>query len=423
MMKINKIVNIIGAGFAGIESALFLASHDIKVHIFDIGENYKCDMSSCELLYKNNENSHFARDILRSELKFLESPLINIEEKFHKNGLVECGCLSSRLLEESRKLINNNKNIQVFKALVNEIDIDEPTLIATGPHSQGQLFDWLKKQYGSMRCQDGLYESPVLDSVDENLLFKKEDDNSDDLYYPFDYDEYLKFVNRIVKAHNDFLDFTGAKKVESGINSIEKLIEQGKDALKTQALRPCKLLGYNDRPYAVLKIKKVPLGFELCGLYSSMPKILQDMVFTSLKPFKNSKLIKVAQIKQNLFINSPYVINEFMQSIKNPHIFFAGGITGCQGHLEAMASGLMASYSILCQFYGKNFVSLPYGSVIGSLSRKIISSNAFPCLATCDIIEGNKEKSYSEEFKKDVLIRSKESLSYYLEEVYGRSKI
>lgn len=422
-MKIKKTVNIIGAGFAGIETALFLASHGIKVHIFDRDyEKYKCDSLACEFFGKNHKNQNFAREVLREELKTLSSSLIEIEEKFYKGGLVECGCIGSRLLEEGRKLLNNNENIEVFKLNVKELDLDEINIVATGPHTDGELFKWLKNHYGSMRCNDGVYENPVVENVDESLLYRKECDQSDDLYLPFNYEEYIELVNRIVKAHNDYLDLSGTKKITTGQNAIEKLIENGKDALKNQALRICKLEGYDERPYAVLRIKRVALGYELCGLSSALPYILQDMIISSMKPFKNSKLVKEARILQNYYINSPYVINEHLQSLKDERVYFAGGLLGLDGHLEAMASGLIAGYSVLGYIYGKQFKALPYGTCIGSLLRKLISiniSNSSPLLANYDIIEGYKAL----EDKNKFLGISKESLSKYVEDYYGWNKI
>ncbi len=420
-MKIKKTVNIIGAGFAGIETALFLASHGIKVHIFDRDyEKYKCDCLACEFFGKNEKNENFARGLLREELKILSSKLVEIEDKFYKGGLVDCGCIGSRLLEEGRKLLNTNENIEVFKLNVKELDLDEINIVATGPHTDGELFEWLKKHYGSMRCNDGVYENPIIQNIDESSLYKKEGDQSEDLYLPFTYEEYIELVNRIVKAHNDYLDLTGAKKITTGQNAIEKLIENGKDALKNQALRICKLEGLEERPYAVLRIKKVTLGYELCGLSSSLPYILQDAIISSMKPFKQSKLVKEARILQNYFINSPYVINEHLQALKDEKVFFAGGLIGLDGHLEAMASGLMAGYNVLAFIYGKNFKVLPYGTCIGSILRKIILlnvSNSSPLIASYDIIEGTIED------KNRQLEISKQSLNKYVEDYYGWNKI
>lgn len=422
-MKIKKTVNIIGTGFAGIETALFLASHGIKVHIFDRNyQNYKCDNLSCEFFGKNQKNVNFARDLLREELKLLSSKFVEVEEKFYKGGLIECGCIGSRLLEEGRKLIKNNQNIEVFDLNVKELDLDEINIVATGPHTDGELFDWLKKHYGSMRCNDGIYENPIVDNVEENLLYKKEGDESGDLYLPFTYEEYLDLVNRIVKARNDYLDLSGNKKITTVTNAIEKLVENGKDALKNQSLRICKLESFNERPYAVLRIKRVALGYELCGLSSSLPYILQDMIISSMKPFKNCKLIKEARVLQNYYINSPYVINQHLQSLKDERVFFAGGLIGLDGHLEAMASGLIAGYSVLAYIYGKQFKSLPYGTCVGSLMRKLICtnvSNTSPLLASYDIIEGYKNYDNKDKF----LQYTKESLTKYVEDYYGWNKI
>ncbi len=423
-MKNSKIVNIIGCGFAGIECALFLASQGKRVHIFDLEQDcYQCDCHNCEQIDKNNKNQIYARGLLREELKILGSSLVEQESKLSKNGLIECGCVASRLLEYGKKLIKENPNIEYFKASIKELDIDEINVVATGPRTDKDFFEWLKEQFGSMRCYDNFYDNPVVSGVDASLLYKKEGDNSDDLYFPFDYQSYIDFCNVIIKARNDYLDLSGNKQITSGELSIEKLVENGKDSLKNQVLRPCKLEGYNDRPYAVLRLKKHNQGYELCGLSSDLPYILQDFIFSSLQPLKKCKLEKKGRILQNRYLNSPFVINYFSQSNKNDKLFFAGAITGLEGHLEAMASGLMVGYNILSLIFGKKIKPIPSCTCIGSMMKKIILINTLkfsPIVANYDIIEGSERFDSLDSLKNNQLAISRGELTKYMEDFNGK---
>lgn len=419
-MKIKRTVNVLGCGFAGIECALFLASHGINVHIFcDKQQFYKCDCLTCENLAKTTKNKNHARDLLREELKILNSALIEEECKFTKNGMIECGCVASRLLEYGRNLIKNHAKIKVFELNVKELDTEEQNVVATGTHTSKELFDWLKNCFGSMKMIDDCYENPIVSNIDKSLLYKKEGDQSEDLFYPLSYQEYVDLCNEIVKAHNDYLDLSKSKKLDSGEFTIEKLIGKGKDALKNHALRECKLVGLQERPYAVLRFKKHELGYELCGLASQLPFIFQDKIIFALKPCKNAKLVKESRVISSCFINSPYIINQYCQSVKFPTLFFAGSIIGLDGHLEAMASGLVTAMNLLTQLKGKKFVDLPKESMIYNLIQKLLTNNAIkfsPILANYDIIE---EKLCREE----LISRSKQALAKFMEDFNGKFNV
>ncbi len=419
-MKIKRTVNIIGCGFAGIECALFLASHGVNVHIFcDKEESYKCDCITCECLAKSEKNSNYARDMLREELKTLNSALIDEESKLSKNGLVECGCVASRLLEFGRNLIKNHENIKLFKINVKELDTEELNVVATGTHTSKELFEWLKDCFGSMRLIDDCYENPIVNRLDKDFLFKKEGDESEDLYLPLAYHEYIGFCNEIVKAHNEYLDLTKSNKLDSGEFTVEKLIGKGKDALKNYAFRECKLVGLEERPYAIIRFKKHELGYEICGLASELPTNFQDRFIYFLTPCYNCQIVRYSRVVKSGYINSPYIINEHSQAVKNPRLFFAGAITGLEGHLEAMASGLVTAMNLLTQIKGKKFVSLPKNTMISSLTRKILTNNGIkfsPILANYDIMEESLDR---EELKS----RSKQELTKFMEDFNGKFNV
>lgn len=422
-MKFSKTVNIIGCGFAGIECALFLARHGINVHIFDKDfSNYKCDRFECEHISKSKDINN-AHNLLREELKILGSSLLEEEYKLSHDGLIECGCVASRLLEYGRNLLKNYKNIKIFNVNIKEIDVEELNVIATGPHTDKELYLWLKENFGSMRVFDGFSQSLIVENVDESLMYKKENDK-ENLYYPFNYDEYIAFCNKIIKARNDFCELNNIKLGQSEL-AIENIVLKGKDELKNKIMRPCKLLGYNERPYAVLQVEKIASRYKIKGFASFLSQTFQDMIISSLKPFKNCKIVCKGKVLNNFYINSPFVINYFSQSNKFENIFFAGSLAGFDGHLEAMASGLYVGYNIMTKIVGKSFLPIPTCTLLGSMMKKITlnSLNFSPIIANYDIIkENNSDNSFSD-VNLDILARSKDSLKKFMEDYNGRIKI
>ena len=69
------------------------------------------------------------------------------------------------LLEIGKDMVKHNENIEYFEACVHEINPKEVTIIATGPNTDKKMFDFLLKQFGSMRCFSHMPVYPVLKKI------------------------------------------------------------------------------------------------------------------------------------------------------------------------------------------------------------------------------------------------------------------
>ena len=171
-MRFNRsFINVIGCGYAGIECALFLAGHGHKVHIFDACKEYKDYCNDCDFAKKREVNEA----LLSRELSLLGSPLIKAEEQLLLKGYNKKD-LPEILLEIGKDMVKHNENIEYFEACVHEINPKEVTIIATGPNTDKKMFDFLLKQFGSMRCFSHMPVYPVLKKIDESRLLQKEFD-------------------------------------------------------------------------------------------------------------------------------------------------------------------------------------------------------------------------------------------------------
>ncbi len=384
-MKFNRsFINVIGCGFAGIECALFLAGHGHKVHIFDASKEYKDynDMQ-CDFAKKREVNEA----LLRRELSLLGSPLIKAEEELILKGYNKED-ISSILLAIGKDMVKHNENIEYFEACVHEINPKEVTIIATGPNTDSQMFDFLLKQFGAMRCFSHMPVYPVVKKIDEEKLLKKDDDEQN-LYLPLNYQEYIDFINHIVKGLNEEVDSDNFKIVE---NTMEDLVDKGKDCLKNYAMIPVLLDGAIEKPYAVLKLRKTEKGYRIEEISSKFDLINQMQVFSSLNGFANSIIVKKADSLDICFLNSRYVVNQFHQCFQNDNIFFAGSILGITGYVDCIASGLYTAFNVNKYFNDKRMIPLPKNTCIGSLAKRIVSSASTkpqPYIDDYGIIEDN----------------------------------
>lgn len=398
-MRFNRsFINVIGCGYAGIECALFLAGHGHKVHIFDACKEYKDYCNDCDFAKKREVNEA----LLSRELSLLGSPLIKAEEQLLLKGYNKKD-LPEILLEIGKDMIKHNENIEYFEACVHEINPKEVTIIATGPNTDKKMFDFLLKQFGSMRCFSHMPVYPVLKKIDESRLLQKEFDD-EFLYLPLNYQEYINFINHIVKGLNEEIDEKDFKLVE---NTMEDLVDKGKDNLKNYAMMPVLLKEINEKPYAVLKLRKTEKGFRIEEISSKFDLINQMQVFSSLNGFENSIIVKKADALDICFLNSRYVVNQFHQCFQNENIFFAGSILGITGYVDCIASGLYTALNVNKYFSDKQMIPLPRDSCIGMLAKRIVSSASIkpqPFIDDYGLIDDNfeDEEIVSKTFRKSI---------------------
>ena len=119
------------------------------------------------------------------------------------------------------------------------------------------------------------------------------------LYLPLNYQEYIDFINHIVKGLNEEIDEKDFKLVE---NTMEDLVDKGKDNLKNYAMMPVLLKEINEKPYAVLKLRKTEKGFRIEEISSKFGLINQMQVFSSLNGFENSIIVKKADALDICFL-------------------------------------------------------------------------------------------------------------------------
>ena len=69
-----------------------------------------------------------------------------------------------------------------------------------------------------------------------------------------------------------------------------------------------------------------------------------------LPGLKNAEFVKYGVIHRNTYINSTELLEPTYQLKNHPNLFFAGQITGVEGYVESIASGLLAGINSVKQF-------------------------------------------------------------------------
>jgi methylenetetrahydrofolate--tRNA-(uracil-5-)-methyltransferase len=79
----------------------------------------------------------------------------------------------------------------------------------------------------------------------------------------------------------------------------------------------------------------------------------------------------MGQMHRNTFINSPTLLQPTMQFRGRADLFFAGQITGVEGYMGNVATGLLAGINMARYLMQQPLIVLPDVSMLGALARYI----------------------------------------------------
>ena len=237
-------------------------------------------------------------------------------------------------------------------------------------------------------------------------------------------EQYYAFVKELTNAERVTLHDFEKSEIFDGCMPIEVMASRGEDTLRFGPLRPVGLLD-NDgkRPYAVVQLRKENSAGELYNLVGFQTNLTfgeQKRVFSMIPALENAQFIKYGVMHRNTFINSPKYLNNNFQMKKYPLVYFAGQISGVEGYVESIASGLIASVSLAKMLDSGEKIEFNNKCIIGALCNYISSENVDfqPMNANFGILEPlekhvkdkqKRKEQYSERAIKEI-IKLKESL-------------
>lgn len=387
---------MIGAGLAGCEAALQLASFGLKVKLFEMKPYKKTPAQKldgvaelvCSNSFRSTKTSN-AVALLKDEMLLLNGFLM----RFALEAQVPAGDalavdreIFSRLVEEA---IEKTPNIQLCREEVSSLPMDSiPTIMATGPLTSDDLAKDLIEVIGQKRLEFYDAIAPIIDaeSIDMNKAFKQsrwhEEGEGDYINCPMDKVVYEQFIERLQNSSRAQMhEFENAHYFE-GCLPIEVMAERGVETLRFGPFKPVGLYDphLKERPYAVLQLRKEDkygTSYNLVGCQTRMTIPEQKAIFSLIPALHNLKFMRFGAIHRNTYVNGPEVLDANLR-IKNAqgqatNIFLAGQITGVEGYVESMAMGLVVAYIVRgliknqsCLFPVESALGGLYGHVLGN---------------------------------------------------------
>ena len=389
----NDYITVIGGGLAGTESAYQIAKSGIKVKLYEMKpkefspahSNEKLAEIVCSNSFKSNSITN-ACGLLKEELRRLDSLLIKIADETAVPAgqalAVDREKFSKRVTEE----IEKNPNIEIIREECSEIEENGIVIIATGPLTSEKMSKKIMELTGKERLAFYDAAAPIIEkqSIDFNIAFYgdrygKEGDSSY-INLPMNKEEYENFYNELVNAEIVTLHEFEKKEIFEGCMPIEIMAKRGIDTIRFGPLKP---VGFTDprtntRPYAIVQLRQDNSEgnlYNMVGFQTNLKFGEQKRVFSMIPGLENAEFIKYGVMHRNTFINSPELLDNTYNLKQNRNIYFAGQITGVEGYVESIASGLLAGINAANQFKGLEETTFPKETVIGALADYISTEN------------------------------------------------
>ena len=400
----SEIITIIGAGLAGSEAAFQLASHGFSVNLYEMRPILQTGAHSTdhfgELICSNSLGSNLpdrASGVLKNELRRLNSLLMKIADE---TALPAGGALAvdrDKFASKITEILTNQPKIKVFREEVKEVP-NSPTIIASGPLTSNSL----AKNISNLTNSNNLFFydaiAPIVnfDSINMDIAFRAsryqrgENEFGDYINCPFTKEEYEKFTFELINAQRiDLKEFetdinngvtAGAEKYFEGCLPIEVLANRGEKSLAFGPLRPVGIWNphNNTRPYAVLQLRQDNLAgslYNMVGFQTNLKFLEQKRVFQLIPGLEKATFARFGQMHRNTFIASPELLEPTLQFKKRMDLFFAGQITGIEGYVGNIATGLVAGLNMARLLMGKNLLVFPTNTMIGALLHYITQAN------------------------------------------------
>ena len=390
-MKIEH-VNVIGGGLAGCEAAYQIAKRGIKVKLYEMKpvkfspahSNENLAEIVCSNSFKSNLLTN-ACGLLKEELRMLDSLLIRIaDENSVPAGqalAVDREIFAQRITEK----IEENPNIEIVKKEVTEINLDEINIIATGPLTSDELFKNISKIIGNEELHFYDAAAPIIekDSIDMNIAFigdRYGKGEADYINLPMNKEEYESFWNELVNAEIVELHEFEKREIFEGCMPVEVMAKRGIDTLRYGPLKP---VGFDDprtgkRPYALVQLRQDNTAgtiYNMVGFQTNLKFVEQKTIFSMIPGLENADFVKYGVMHRNTFINSSKLLDSTFRMKNSKNIFFAGQITGVEGYVESIASGLIAGINVANQILKKDSLTFPNDTMIGALCNYISTEN------------------------------------------------
>ena len=384
-------VTVIGGGLAGTEAAWQLAERGHRVVLYEMRPVRTTDAHLtdrlAELVCSNSLKSDAepsASWLLKQELRKMGSLLMVAAEKAKVPGGQALTVDREVFAEEVTTAIEAHPGIELRREEVASIDTSRPTIIATGPLTSDTLAAHIAELTGSNRLFFYDSISPIVDAhtIDRSIAFaasrydKSLAGTDDYLNCPFNKAEYDLFISELMAAQDVDSHVPNDVPYFEACLPIEEIARRGHETLRFGPMKP---MGLTDprtgrRPWAAVQLRLENLradSYNLVGFQNHLKFGEQKRIMRLIPGLEHAEFLRYGQIHRNTYINSPELLTATMRLRSQPNVYFGGQISGVEGYVESIATGLAAGLHLAAALAGEPARALPRETALGSLCHYI----------------------------------------------------
>ena len=391
----DNTLHIIGGGMAGSEAAWQAANLGIKVVIHEMRPKVETFAHQTGLLgemvcsnsFRSDDSEQNAVGLLHWEMRAAGGLIMQTAE-MHR--LPAGGALAvdrDPFAQSVTDALLAHENISVEYGEITSLPDSGHWIIATGPLTSSDLGAAIAAETGAeaLAFFDAIAPIVYHESIDMSKAWMQsrydkgetEEERTAYLNCPMDADQYYAFIDALAEADKTEFHEGETAGYFDGCLPIEVMAERGRETLRFGPMKPVGLTNPHKpdvKPYAVVQLRrdnKLGTLYNIVGFQTKMKYGAQTDVFKRIPGLENASFARLGGIHRNTFLNSPTLLDGQMQLKSQPHIRFAGQITGVEGYVESAAMGLLAGRLAAAQIKGETLDTPPPTTATGALITHI----------------------------------------------------
>ena len=406
-----KAIHVIGAGLAGPEAAIQVARAGLQVVLHEMRPGRSTPAHQTgepgELVCSNSlktETRGSAPWLLKEELRRMGSVSMQVASASRIPGGTALTVDRKQFSKGMADALASEALIQFQRGEVTDIPVDsgDVWIIASGPLTSDALAESIACRTGSERLFFYDAISPIVDAdtIDMTVAFRASrygnsiDGTDDYINCPMSREQYERFLAALLEAEqHQSNDFDNPNYFE-GCLPIEELARRGRDTLRFGPMKPVGLRDprTGEGAYAVVQLRQEDAragSYNLVGFQNHLKYGEQKRLLRMIPGLERAEFLRYGQIHRNTYINAPALLLPTLQWEQHPNVLFAGQISGVEGYVESIATGLVAGWNAVRLARSRPPLSWPRETAHGSLCHYIANAspkNYQPANITFDLL-------------------------------------
>jgi len=384
-------ITVVGGGLAGCEAALQLARFGLRVRLIEMRPKVQTPAHRgaglAEIVCSNSLKSTApgtASGLLKDELDLLGCRLLTCARESSVPAgsalAVDREAFSTRVADR----IAAEPLIGISHTEVRKLPFvdGEYWLVATGPLTSPALVDELGRITGkpSLHFFDAIAPTVTLDSLDLDVLYRAtryDKGEADYLNAALGEAEYQVFHAALLAAEKADVHNFDRSELFEGCQPVEEIAASGPMSLAFGPMRPVGLHHprTGKRAHAVVQLREENLAGSLYGLVGFQTRLKfgeQKRVFRLIPGLGNAEFVRFGQMHRNFYLDTPRCCNRDFSLRGRSDVWVAGQLTGVEGYMESMTSGLVTAWRLAARVHGLELPGLPLETMTGSLLRNFL---------------------------------------------------